>query len=358
MGSDPLRHHGDRELAELRALGLENEPLVDFAVNVSFVGPHPSVVEALRAADPASYPDRGMWIAREAVAATASRPATECLVGAGAAELLWAAVRALARSGERMLVLAPTFSEPAAAARAAGVEVHEARAHAASGFVHEAERVNEAIERLRPRLVSLSRPNNPAGSAMAFEDLRRLVEAHRDVCFLVDESFLSLSLRHAEAASTLPPNALRFRSMTKDHALAGVRIGAVFGDAELLARVDAQRPPWIVSNAALDAAVAASRASAHVAEVRGTLLSARGELEQALRRIGVPFTPSVTPYLLCEIGDADAMRDRLLRRHGILVRSCASFGLPHHVRLAARPTVDVERLASALIDELPRREPT
>ena len=58
--------------------------------------------------------------------------------------------------------------------------------------------------------------------------------------------------------------------------------------------------------------------------------------------------PSRTFFSLVRVGDADARRERLLRGHGIAVRSCASFGLPDHVRIAARDVASHERLVRAL----------
>jgi len=54
------------------------------------------------------------------------------------------------------------------------------------------------------------------------------------------------------------------------------------------------------------------------------------------------------------VGDAARLRIALLARHRILVRDCASFGMPGHVRLAARPAADRDRLLAALREELPR----
>ncbi len=204
------------------------------------------------------------------------------------------------------------------------------------------------MARTPSRLVSLSRPCNPTGRCIPFESLARLVASAPETTFLVDESFLSLSTHHHEASRALPANALRFRSMTKDHALAGVRLGYVLGSPELLARIDAQRPPWLVSSAALAACVAATSASEFVAHVRETLLARRENLERALHGAGYRTVASTTSFLLCEVSDADELRERLLHRHGVLVRSCRSFGLPGHLRLAARPAADVERLLAAL----------
>jgi len=57
---------------------------------------------------------------------------------------------------------------------------------------------------------------------------------------------------------------------------------------------------------------------------------------------------------LAPVSDAGRLRQALLSRHRILVRDCASFGLPGHVRLAARSATDRARLLAALQEELGR----
>ena len=53
-------------------------------------------------------------------------------------------------------------------------------------------------------------------------------------------------------------------------------------------------------------------------------------------------------FLLVRVGDAAAVRLRLLREHRVCVRDCASFGLPEHVRIDVRRMEDCRRLAGAL----------
>ena len=60
------------------------------------------------------------------------------------------------------------------------------------------------------------------------------------------------------------------------------------------------------------------------------------------------FTPSETIFLVVRVGDAERARATLLASHGVLVRSCASFGMPSHIRLCARPLPDQARLVRAL----------
>jgi histidinol-phosphate/aromatic aminotransferase/cobyric acid decarboxylase-like protein len=94
-------------------------------------------------------------------------------------------------------------------------------------------------------------------------------------------------------------------------------------------------------------ACASDEAEATVAATRAAMLADRRALEGALAARGVRTLPSTTTFFLADVGDAAAHRDRLLRGHGLLVRDCASFGLPALIRLGARPAADRERLLAA-----------
>lgn len=78
-----------------------------------------------------------------------------------------------------------------------------------------------------------------------------------------------------------------------------------------------------------------------------------GNAIPATAALGAPPAPSTTGFLVVRVGDACAVRERLLVRHRVLVRDCASFGLPEHIRIAAHPASDRARLVAALTQELP-----
>ena len=123
-----LGHPGGTTAAELRALGVDPAQVLDLSVNVSPFGPSPRVLAAIHAADVVAYPDRQAAEARRALGSTLGVDPATLLMGNGAAELIWCAVRALARPGDRMVIGGPTFSEAEAAARAHGMDVVEVRA--------------------------------------------------------------------------------------------------------------------------------------------------------------------------------------------------------------------------------------
>lgn len=352
-GSAP-RVHGGPQDAELRALGIDPATLVDFSVNTNPYGPCPAIVDAIRAAPIERYPDPTARAAREVMARTLDVAPDELALGNGAAELLWTLARALVRPGTKVLVAEPTFCELRAAAAAAGAHIVEWRASAEDGFAIDLDAIGARARAEAAELVYLCTPNTPTGAGVPAADIAGWATAHPRCVVVLDQSFLSLSERSTDAAVAMPANVVRIRSLTKDHAIPGVRVGYLIAARELVARVEDQRPAWMTSAMAQAAAVAACRQQAFVDDSRRKLLADRDELAGALARLGLSPVPSTAGFFLVRVGDARGLRHRLLARHRILVRDCASFGLPAYIRLAARPAADRARLVSALAEEYAR----
>ena len=77
----------------------------------------------------------------------------------------------------------------------------------------------------------------------------------------------------------------------------------------------------------------------------------RGGGPSALRDLGWSPLPTDTTFFLMPVSNSTGLRLRLLKR-GLLIRDCTSFGLPGHIRLAARPEHDRARLVAALREEI------
>jgi histidinol-phosphate aminotransferase len=115
--------------------------------------------------------------------------------------------------------------------------------------------------------------------------------------------------------------------------------------------VETARPPWTTSAFTQAAAIAAAGERAFVDESRARVLTDRVRIARALRGLGFDPLPSSTLFFLVPVGDAAATRRRMLARHRVLVRDCASFGLAGHVRVCARPPADDDRLVTAFLEE-------
>jgi histidinol-phosphate/aromatic aminotransferase/cobyric acid decarboxylase-like protein len=345
--------HGGLPLRELSELGIEGAAVLDLSTNLSPFGAHPDVLRAVHECDLESYPDPACGAAKLAIARALDEDPARLMLGNGSVELLWSLIAGLGEPGRPLLVVSPTFGEPQAAARSQGLLVAHASLREERAFEPEARAISDAIRSANPFAVYLCHPNNPTGAALELDELAGLLAGHPRVPFILDEAFLSLSERHADATQRLPPNAIRVRSLTKDHSLAGLRVGYAIAASELARKVEANRPPWTVSAPAQVATVAAMAHPEHVASTRARLLELKAVLAQALSARGFRVLPSVTGFFLAEIPGhehADALRARLLARHRVNVRSGTSFGLPRYLRFPACVPEARARLLEALLD--------
>ena len=351
--------HGGLHEDELARLGLGHEEVLDVSVNVNPYGSFPAVVEAIRAASLERYPDPSASPARAALARWLELPREQVVLGNGAVDLLWSLARCLVAPGEPVMVVEPAFSELRRAATCVGARIVEHRLRAENDFALDPEALDAALHAYNPRLLYLSTPANPTGKTTPIELLARLADKHPQTTFVVDLSFSSLSEGHRDDAVHASGRIVWLRSLTKDFALAGLRVGFAVAPRPIAELIEASRPPWSVNALAQAAACAASTAEAQafVAESRARLFSDRAELELALGQLGLVTHASQTIYTLVDLGrarQATALRDGLLTRHAVLVRDATSFGLPHHVRLCARPAGQANRLIQALARELNR----
>lgn len=332
----PLRVHGGLDLAETARLGIDPATVLDVSASVNPYGPSPAVERAIRTAPLDVYPDPACTAARAAIARACSTTPERVVVGNGATELMWTLARLLLAPGDALVLCEPAFSELGAAAVHAGASVVSCRGGAEQGFRVDPEAAVRMARGHGARVVALCMPASPVGDLPSITPLIGLVARNPDVTFVLDQSFLALSTRPEASAVATPDNAVCIRSLTKEHAIPGVRVGYLLAEPGLARRLEIARPAWTVGSAAQAAAVAAVGAADFVATSRARLLADAAALARALRALGYAVLPSQTTYFVAQVGDAAAFRHALLREHRVLVRDCTSFGMPDWVRVAAR----------------------
>ncbi|MBX2813326.1 MAG: aminotransferase class I/II-fold pyridoxal phosphate-dependent enzyme [Myxococcales bacterium] len=334
-----MTEHGGTRPSELAALGLTETEILDLSVNVVPFEIDPGIKAAMTDWDPRSYPDPECMNARSVLAERFGWSPSRVVLGNGATELLWTLFDAL--EPRRALVLEPTFAEFRAAAEAKGVPVLSVFDEATvwpmvTEYFHEVD------------VVYLTHPNNPTGVLAPLDRLLLWAQDHPGVIFVLDESFVSMSEAHEDLNRDFPENVIRLRSLTKDFGLAGLRVGYALAPASIVAEMEKRRPPWTVNGLAQAVVPAALAAEFRLEAVRKRLFQARDELFHAAQASGFRPQPSSTIYVLFEVGEATRIKTRLLTQHAIRVRDCTSFGLPRHIRVAAREGDATDRLLAAL----------
>ncbi len=347
----PAAVHGALDYAELAQQALRADQVIDFSENSNPFGPSPAVRTALAVADPAHYPDRECLLLRAALAEHLGISAAKIVMGNGTAELLWLIAFVFLRATDKVLILAPTFGEYARVAQLMGAQVTFWQAKAADNFAVDEAAVGVQLNQLQPRLVFLCNPNNPTGVVIPPATIRAWATAHRQTLFVVDEAYLAFVPDMPSAYALGLPNLLIVRSMTKDYALAGLRLGYALGLPSLIAGIAQVRIPWSVNALAQAAGMAALHDQVYLRHSLARLYAAKAELVAGLIDCGLSPLPSNTPYMLIHVGDGAAFRQRLLP-HGLIVRDCASFGLPAYVRIATHQPHENQTLLAHLSKEI------
>ena len=142
-------------------------------------------------------------------------------------------------------------------------------------------------------------------------------------------------------------NVVLLRSMTKDYALTGLRLGYGVASEQVSRLMSAYQPGWSVNSLAQAAGLAALSDDIHLEKARECVRQGKAYLRRELTALGLRVLPSAANFLLIDLGDGARIRNGLLSR-GLCVRDCASFGLPQYIRVGIRTIPDCQRLVDGL----------
>ena len=351
--------HGAPDYAELASMGLQPTDILDFSVNSNPYGPSPRVREALSSTSIELYPDRACLQLRHALLKYEVDPLqcslSSLICGNGASELIWAIAHTYLQPGLKAAIIGPTFGDYAAASRATGATVSEFCAQVDAQFQLNMPVLRTWLQEQRPQLVWLCNPNNPTGTYLHDFQVYHIVEVCQRVgaALVIDESyrhfvFSSLSSSSQELLQcTQDGQVIILCSLTKDFALAGLRLGYAVSSPQIIERLSGELPAWNVNAFAQAAGVAAVSDRFYLKTTLDRLADEREQFFSALLMSGFPIVPSHTHFCLIDVGDAHIVRQKLLNRR-MLVRDCTSFGFPQYIRIATRPASEWQQLLEAL----------
>ena len=352
--------HGGIKPADLRALGLRPEDVLDFSASISPIGPPQGVWQAMERVELAAYPDPHCLELKEVLAGHLSRPPgsgprikpEHILVGNGSTEIIHLLARAFlpesaSQSQGSALILAPTYGEYHGACSLQGAGVSTVEAGPPPDFLWDLDEAARVIKSETPGLIFLCNPNNPTGSYLDQSSVEKLAAVPESLLVL-DEAYLSFVDQPWESLALLERgNVVILRSMTKDYALTGLRVGYCLAAEPVISRLAAYQPDWSVNGLAQAGAIAALADTDYLERSRAEVARAKEFLIQGFSILEFQVPPSAANFLLARVGDAASWHDKLARR-GMFVRDCTSFGLPEYIRVGIRSLPDCQRLIQAV----------
>lgn len=278
------------------------------------------------------------------------------MFGAGAAELIQAVCFAYLTRGDSVVVSDPCFGEYERAAALCGAQIHRAPAPLGideSALWEGAMGLVRHLVQTKARMVFLASPTSPAGAQYPLQMLQIVADAcARSDCLLVLDQSYDAFVANPAGTPAMPGHShvAHVRSLTKEHALAGVRAAFAVTTPTIAAFIERARVPWSSTTAAQAAAVAGMTDAGlqHVRECTEQLRQEAARIASRCAEMEVRAVASNTHYMLIECENAKRLRDRMVSEFSILVRDCTSFGLPQHIRIAARTPSENTRLLTAI----------
>jgi histidinol-phosphate aminotransferase len=194
----------------------------------------------------------------------------------------------------------------------------------------------------KTKLVFLANPNNPTGTYIPFDEVRRLhAGLPSNVILLLDAAYAEYVRRNDyEAGVELVSNnenVVMTRTFSKVHGMGGMRLGWCYGPAHMIDALNRMRGPFNVNAAAIEAGVAAIRDRAHIDASVNHNEKWLPWLTAELTKLGLKVTPSVGNFVLIHFPADDAhsaaKADDYLTARGYVLRRVAAYGFPNALRM-------------------------
>jgi histidinol-phosphate aminotransferase len=308
--------------------------------NETPLGPSLKAIAAYRAvADRlADYPDGAATALREAIGRAFGLDPNRIVCGAGSDDLLNLLADAYLRDGDEAIYTTHGFLVYPIATLGSGAKPIAA---AEKNFTADVDAILARLSE-RTKIVFLANPNNPTGTYVGFDEIKRLHRAlPADVLLVLDAAYAEYVRRNdyesgIELVAT-SDNVVMCRTFSKIYGLAALRLGWMYGPAHVVDAVNRIRGPFNVNTAAMAAGIAAIQDSAHVEAARAHNEKWLAWLSAEIRKLGLVVTPSVANFVLIHFpqtkGRTAAEADAFLTERGLILRRVAAYHLPDALRM-------------------------
>jgi histidinol-phosphate aminotransferase len=346
----PLSVHGSIDYREIDALGISPDNVIDFSVNCNPYGPPPEIEQCMDDIHIERYPDTDSTELIHALSWMLNIPEKQIIIGSGTTELIRLIALAYFTSGDPVLIPQPTYSEYEMSCRIVNARVINRPSANLQDMRISTDKIIEAIQEYHPAGIFLCNPNNPTGQYFSKSEVVEIMSASAESLTVLDEAYIAFTENIWSSPDLIGQgNLIILRSMTKDYALAGLRIGYAVSDMHTIDVLKRIKPPWNVNSVAQKVAVLALNSPGYIEECALKINEAKDYLIKEVTALGLTVIPSSTNFFLVKTDNAAKLRHDLLKR-GILVRDCASFGLPEYIRIAPRTMDECRLLIKAMKD--------
>jgi histidinol-phosphate aminotransferase len=309
--------------------------------NETSLGPSPKALAAYDAVGKhlEDYPDGSASELREAIGRAFGLDPARIVCGAGSDDLLNLLARAYLADGDEAIHTTHGFLVYPIATLGTGATpvIAPEKAYTAD--------VDEILKRVTPKtkMVFLANPNNPTGTYIPFDEVKRLHKGlPPHVLFVLDAAYAEYVRRNDYEAGielvATSENVVMTRTFSKIHGLASLRLGWMFGPAHVIDAINRIRGPFNTNGPAIAAGIAAIEDAAHQERSREHNTKWLAWLTEEIGKLGLDVTPSAANFILIHFpqdkGRTAADANAFLMKRGLILRQVTVYKLPHALRMS------------------------
>lgn len=328
---------------------------IKLSSNETPFGPSPRAVEAYLAAAKhlSRYPDGTARPLRETLAKTYGLDPACIVCGAGSDELLNLLAAAYLGPGDEAIYSRHGFLVYKIAIQARGATPVVAPETDLTADV------DAILARVSPqtRMVFIANPNNPTGTYLSFDEVKRLhAGLPPDVLLVLDAAYAEYVRKNDYEAGielvATTGNTVMTRTFSKVYGLASLRLGWAYCPSEVADALNRIRGPFNVSGPAIAAGIASLEDSAWTERAVAHNETWRARMSEALSGLGLGVTPSAANFLLLHFPNGNrksaVAADKFLHERRIILRRVEEYGFPDALRM----TIGTEEENRAVLDAL------
>lgn len=261
------------------------------------------------------YPDDYCTTLREMLSEKLGVEKDELVFGNGSSELIEQVMRAYLDYGEKVLSFSPTFAMYKIytiinKGKYVDYPLKDFQNLDVDGFI-------EFIKEEKPKIVLLCNPNNPTGSLIKEEDINRIIEAC-DCMVILDEAYVEFAYENPPINIDKYKNLIILRTFSKAYSVAGIRLGYMIADKEIIGYINRVRSPYNVSTLSYKYGIKALENEKLAMKNTQLIVSERDRMETEMSNMGLKPVPSSANFIF--FTGPEGLADSMLK-DGVLIRA-------------------------------------
>jgi histidinol-phosphate aminotransferase len=300
------------------------------------------------------YPDPTANELRKLIAEANGLDVENVLVGNGGDEIIFNLLVAWGGPGRKILDMPPTFSMYGIDAQVTGTEVVKVPRRA--DFTIDEAAVLARVAEGDIDIVVVANPNNPTGGLANESFLIELLKS-TDAIVMVDEAYFEFSRHTMRPHMTRYPNLVLLRTFSKAFSMAGLRVGYLLAQPEVVQEFMKVRQPYSVDSFSQWVAQTVFRERMVFEQGIRDIVRGRELMLTELKAMeGVEVFPSEANFVLFRVEHAAALWRDLLHNHSVLIRDFSrARGLEDCLRVTVGTDEENRRFLDAVKDCLSHR---